>query len=340
MKYSTSNVQIGFTLIELMVTIILGILISAAVIQIFYSSYLSSNIQKSGSEVVETGTFGFDYFVKQVRKANYGAIAGDKGSYYMNAETPQGGIVLTAPTNLNTFGNTISVTDTSGNKVDVVVGNNLRGVTTNNGSLIDSSYLTSSKSTLSTSNVTSGGSKLASDQLTIQYKVPDEGLYNCEGAAITKGDYIVERYFVRADGLACKAASYTYSDTAAKLKNGVKLVGKLDGNGQLIIPNVDYFRVTFDVSSSDDFATKPSNLNLQNIAIPSDPYTTLKNKRIVNIQIGMIIRSNVPVTASNDPTFSLLDKQNLKLVAPFNTDGKLRKVMQSTVIIRNARGTV
>ena len=198
------RLQQGFTLIELMISLILGLLVSAAALQILYTNSLSSNIQSAGSNIVDTNTFGLDYLTKQIRKANYGILSSQ--SFFLNHRTPQGGIVLTAPDNLTVFGNTVA---------GETVASNLRGLSKSNQQISDT-LLTRSASSLSGSNVKFGSAALSSDQLTIQYKVSSDNQVDCQSRNVMKDDYVIERYFVRDGGLACASAIYTYNETTAQ----------------------------------------------------------------------------------------------------------------------------
>jgi len=354
------RLQQGFTLIELMISLILGLLVSAAALQILYTNSLSSNIQSAGSNIVDTNTFGLDYLTKQIRKANYGILSSQ--SFFLNHRTPQGGIVLTAPDNLTVFGNTVA---------GETVASNLRGLSKSNQQISDT-LLTRSASSLSGSNVKFGSAALSSDQLTIQYKVSSDNQVDCQSRNVMKDDYVIERYFVRDGGLACASAIYTYSETTAKKdatnQNAINIdkykkpikqsdgsfnrdtsdtTQNLAGSGEIIIPNVDYFRVLLGVSDSKNFSTNPSTYKLTYMPIPTpittvnaDPFPTLNNRRIVNVQIGLLVRSDGSVTASQDPSFTVLDKTNIKLNDTSKNDGKMRRVLETTVFLRNARGTV
>ena len=331
MRYTSEQ---GFTLVELMVALILGLLISAAALQILYTNQVSANIQKAGANVIETNTFGQDFFAKQLRRANQGST-----SFKLQYNTPQGGLVLTAPQDLAQWQE-----------------NNLRGLSKSS-SKIPLDLLTVAESSKSASNTTITNS----DQLTIQYQIPFDGYHDCQGRKVRKGDYVIERYFVRPDsnqqlGLACASAIYTYDENNARKDarnqnaidinkytkpDGTAATSDLADNGEIIIPNVDYFRVLLGVSDRDDFATNPKDYNLKYIPIPTyaDLETVLGNKRIVNLQVGILMRSSDSVTAAKDPEFQILDKQ-VKLKAPYSQDGKMRRVLISTVLLRNARGTV
>ena len=358
------NFQQGFTLVELMISLVLGLLISAAALQILYTNSLSSRIQNSGSTVVDTNTFGIDYLTRQIRKANYGILSSQ--SFFLNHQTPQGGIVLTSPDNLTVFGNTVA---------GKIVPSNLRGLSKSN-QLIPTTLLTRSASPLSGSNVKSGNTALASDQLTIQYKVALDDQSDCQGRNVMKNDYVIERYFVREEGLACASAIYTYSEAVAnptqkdshanhnainidKYKKPIRQSNgtfirdtddtsqNLADKGEIIVPNVDYFRVLLGVSNSKDFSTNPNNYQLTYMAVPipvttanAEPFPTLVDKRIINIQIALLVRSDNSVTAASNPSFDILDKVGLTLNDASKNDGKMRRVLQTTVFLRNARGTV
>lgn len=71
-KYKISNqYQKGFTLIELMVALVLGLLVSAAAVQLFTGSILSTRMQQANDELQNSGIFGLDYIVRDIRLANY-----------------------------------------------------------------------------------------------------------------------------------------------------------------------------------------------------------------------------------------------------------------------------
>ena len=71
--YPVSRNQSGFTLVELMVALILGLVVSAAALQIFYTSSVNNNRQQAGSQIQDNAVFGIDDFSKHLRRANYGA---------------------------------------------------------------------------------------------------------------------------------------------------------------------------------------------------------------------------------------------------------------------------
>ncbi len=356
----------GFTLVELMISLVLGLLISAAALQVFYTSSVNSRRQEASSQIQNNAIFGFSQIQRHLRRANYGAKSiGSYDEFFMNHLTPQGGVVLTAPVG-------------TGTPVSWLQGN-LSGLVLDNAA-ISTALLSNNASANSISNLEEIDN---SDQLTIQYRSDRDDAFDCEGAAIPKGFYVIERYFVRMDdtvtpaasGLACASAIYDYNETAAGDAAGLDIKSytvpaipaipavtttptapavpavaaavisnNLADTGTIIIPNVDYFRVMLGISSSRDFATDPANLDIAYIAIPAatDLATVLDARRIVSLQIGVLARSDNPTAtaqANDELRFTVIDKVNQQLdddVAAGPT--YLRNVYESTILLRNARG--
>src|SRR5690606_26097902 len=155
----------GFTLVELMIALVLGLLISAAALQIFYTSSVNSRRQEASSQIQDNAIFGFSQMQKNLRRTNYGAKSTSAhDEYFMNHLTPQGGVVLTAPVG------------TSGKWLE----GNLSGLVLSSAA-IPSDLLSNNASTKSISNL---NGIVNSDQLTIQYQSGQEESYDCEGDQI------------------------------------------------------------------------------------------------------------------------------------------------------------
>lgn len=181
----------GFTLIELMISLVLGLLISAAVIQVYIINTRTVTIQQSASEVQDSSIFALQGLEDNMRLANLGNPITS-----ISSNSDHGGVVLT-PTNLGTTNTT------------------------------DTTLLTNSADSTGWTGV-SNMTGVDSDQLTIQYKnITPSPMYDCEGAEILAGssDWVVERYFVRLQtdasagtgvqdlALACKAGRVSEDGT-------------------------------------------------------------------------------------------------------------------------------
>ena len=62
--------QAGFTLIELMLALALGLVISAAAIFLFLTAQKSYSVQQGLSNVQDNANFGLNYLTKDLRLAN------------------------------------------------------------------------------------------------------------------------------------------------------------------------------------------------------------------------------------------------------------------------------
>lgn len=360
MPVLTASREKGFTLVELMISLVLGLLVSAAALQVFYTSSVNSRRQEASSQIQDNAIFGFSQIQQHLRRSNYGAKSiGAYDEFFMNHLTPQGGLVITAPSGTGT-----PVSWLQGNLSGLVL----------NGKAVPAALLSNNESSNSISNIDGIAN---SDQLTIQYRSDRAGTFDCEGAEIPEGFYVIERYFVRMDttvspnapGLACASAIYNYDETAAGLPTGIDIkeykvpavpavttppvkaaipastqANNLASTGTIIIPNVDYFRAKLGISSSRDFATDPQNLGIAYIPIPTATNLTaaLNARRIVSLQIGILARSDNPTAtaqANSELTFTVLDKANVALnSAAISGPTYLRNVYETTVLLRNARG--
>ncbi|MEG2357551.1 PilW family protein, partial [Acinetobacter sp.] len=180
--------QHGFTLVELMISIVLGLLVSAVALQLFLTSQRSATVQQGMMNLQDAALFGLETMVNSIRLANL-----NSSLPFVNDKVLYGGVVLSA--------NNISDNKKPDGSLNFTIGDTLltRGA-------IRDSNLKDQKS----------------DQLVIQYKVSTPNQFDCEGTGLTVSDYVVERYFLRADtnrndpnqplALACKAARYTEAE--------------------------------------------------------------------------------------------------------------------------------
>ena len=148
--------QAGFTLVELIVALAIGLIVSAAALQLFTGGLITAKLQEASAELQDSGVFGVEYVARDIRLANFG----NTNNPILNGTTQQGGIVFTS--------------GETGN-----VNLKLKGV--------DANLLTKSGGTADTN--------LKSDQLTIQFRAPNK-MVNCEGKEVKTGEYVIQRYFL------------------------------------------------------------------------------------------------------------------------------------------------
>lgn len=356
-----NNKQTGFTLIELMISLTLGLIIVAAAILLFLAGQRSVAMQKGVGELQDNANFGLNYMTKDIRLANL-----NTKTAFINDATLYGGVVLTsnnsddvatnATGNIPTLPTSIVVADTllsqSDDRVSVGSGNQWTG-----GSNVEDI----------------SGAALKSDQLVIQF-LPQYTIdgtdytagFDCEGNEIrfprTENLRIyVQRYFLRIDGnsvstessplsLACDAGYYHIGPfqagdaaaippvTATIPSTSPTAITNLGGAGEIIMKRVDQFRVLLGVQEAAT-ASKPVGAH-QYLSIKDYMTLTAPRPRILSLQLGMLVRSTQSVGADAavkaDQEFSVLD-QTVKLKP--STDPKyIRQVVSQTVALRNALG--
>jgi type IV pilus assembly protein PilW len=346
------NQQRGFTLIELMVSIVLGLLISAAAVQLLIAGQTMLATQQAGGDVQDNGVFGLDVLARGIRLANY-----NNSSSYMTDQTPWGGIILTS--------------DPTGSTVT----GNLEGMLLNAAVVPDGLLSRSNTQDLASTNnhwkglsnvKLSTGSSVQSDQLVIQYQAPQD-MYDCEGkfvngprdilsltydqakgekpvaAAVGEGeavggDYVIERYYLRADAisstnepntalaLACDSGRYVRHNATTTA------ISDFGDAGQIIMNRVDHFHFLLGIMNDAQ--------QLSYVTAKQYADITGVRPRIKSVQVAMLVRSmnssQNALVDSTVTTYTMLD-QVVKAKTTSN-DRYLRKVYTATSSLRNGFG--
>ena len=333
-----SKIQQGFTLVELMISLVLGLLISAAVMQVYMANVRSVTLQDAGSSLIDSNVFGIPIIEDHIRLANLG-LAGK-----VNDTSEGSGIVLTETGNLKG----IKLVD--GKAIPLAL-------LTNTGDVTEVGKEDDQWTAKTATNTPSG-------QLTIQFRAPQD-MYDCEGnlalgprevslnevKKIIDGQIVIERYYLNAQdsskpnqlSLYCDAGKYitedmnTYEDQGRKDKPATVLKDKnlikdFGDKGQVIIQNMDYFDILLGTKDKDVIRYYTVQ---QYKALVSKP-------EVVSIKIGGIIRSNnVVQTSELNNKFSVFGKSiTLKADATDVEKKYLRFVFQNEIALRNARQSI
>ncbi len=321
-KKNNIAAQAGFTLVELMVALALGLLISAAAIQLFLGGLLTSRMQQANAELQNSGVFGLDYVARDLRLANY--INTDFPE--LNEQTPWGGVVLTARTaalsNANIpipaaapFISQGLLSHSPGDTVSTVA-NEWQGL----------------------SNVS-----LASDQLTIQFVAPN-AMVNCEGANVQAGDYVIQRYFVRrADAAATTGTDYglacdANTPNATAVAEPTTITG-FGGAGELVMPRVDHFAVQLGVrNEAGNMAYYTINQYRTAAAAARAALPPAEPPRIVSVKMAVLVRST-DNTRNNDIDLTRsINILNQNVTLTDTTNRFARRVYSTAVTFRNGLG--
>ena len=305
--------QRGFTLIELMISLVLGLLISAAIIQVFITSQRVDRVQSAGSEIQDSAVFGIQSIEQQLRLANLG-----NDGVPLNDKTVMGGVVLTASA-------------TNADAVNVVTSTQL-----------EEGYLTRRHDMDSAGGIHKWDGSLSntgekSDQLTFQYtNTTGQILYDCEGEKIELNERVITRYFLTEDSVKTNKDRKNLNlncDAGRIASNGV-LTNFMEA-GQTIVKNVDQFNIRLGVKHS-----------VVNSGVVSYSYTemsvkdymnlTTEKPYITNIKVALLTRSTSNSPDDSASAFSILGTtQTLK--SETNAPKYLRRVYETNTLLRNAR---
>ena len=218
----------GFTLMELMIALALGLLIVAAGLAVFLSSQRSLNLQSGMSELQQNANFGLSLVTHDLRHTNLNTLSEQK----VNSRVIGSGIIFKKE-NLPFSLHTLTGLETELTTLQAKDDDNTTG---------------------------------KSDRLTIQYTPATTTVLNCEGtsvgtAAAPASDLvIVQRYYLAespqqitgeptAYSLYCDAGSYPKSGSPTEIA-GLGVHGS--NNAQQIMQRVDAFKVRLGVKKPAD----------------------------------------------------------------------------------------
>ncbi|MBE9579126.1 MULTISPECIES: PilW family protein [Moraxella] len=317
------NKQQGFTLIELMISLVLGLLIIAAASQVYVISLRTATVQQAGSSILDANVFGLQQIENNIRMAGLGL------SDVAKAGAADSGILV------------------SGNGAAAI--STLRA----NGANLDPKLI--SRDDSGPTNTTS----VVSDQLTIQYRAP-ANMRDCEGRLVLgprtgildlpgnpvvsiDGQIIVERYFVKDNNgtleLRCDAGLYVSNhiirDDGQGTPNATILTGvgerhnihDLGDDGALIVSGIDDFQVRFGIASG---------ANGIRYVTPTEYQTQNPNTAIITVQLGLLTKGSVPSSdAPESQVYTILGND----VGMKSDQGQfIRRVYETNIMLRNSRG--
>lgn len=312
--------QAGLTLVELMIAIILGLLVSAAALAIFLGAQRSLNMQNGMSSIQQSSIFGLTQLTHYVRHANLNTTLDQK----ITPTAIGAGIVMGA-SNFSAGATTVATTNffSANNAHQSVVGNV-------NDNLVIQFMPEYQK------NTNADG--------TVDFK---SNYYNCEGdeikfeSKIAGSKYVtVHRFFVAkmpdaqqntAQNRYALYCDYAYYESNPDITSPDD-VGVNEKGAQMLIADVDAFKVRVGVKNN------AGNIRYMSLA----DYNTSVDTRAVSLELGILVRSGDTVG-----TDSMIDAQKQYMVAgtqvsvqnASNNEPKyLREAYSQVVALRNAQG--
>ena len=325
--------QQGFTLIELMIALALGLVIVAAVITLFITGQKSYNVQQGVAENQNNANFGLNLITQDVRHANLNGASGS-----LNDRKLFGGVVLTSVKNayIDTANGNAKLSNLPPTIPDTVALETLL-TRSNTQTVATTGNAWSGKTNVTLSN----GTAVQSDQLVVQYLPLEEmiGRFDCEGNPIANAnEYVIQRYFLRLDANAAttepnEALSLACDAGRIAADNPTAITGYGDA-GQIIMQRVDHFRVLLGVQQENTYRFIDAATYM---ALPSS--ATVQRPNIISIQIGALSRAvqsaGVDNLIKNDQIFKVLD-QDVKVKATTTPSKYVRQVVSQTIALRNS----
>ncbi|QGA11987.1 prepilin-type N-terminal cleavage/methylation domain-containing protein [Acinetobacter wanghuae] len=306
------KIQRGFTLLELMIALVLGLLIIAAALALFMNAQKSMNFQSGMSSLQQNANFGLAQMAHEIRHANLNTPSEQK----INNKDIGSGVIFAA-SNLPTAV----------------------------GSGADSKYFTRFGLDNDDTNLALGSS---SDQLTIQF-VPDirgDEQYDCEGIKIITGRTYVYRYYLDKlpneqqipgaldrYGLYCDAGYY-YTTTSTEV------VG-LGAQGQLVLQNVDAFKIRFLVKNPAKQLRYVTIQEYLDNLMPDDVTDKQDYHSIGAVEIGLLIASSESIGSDsrfNTQATYKIAGQDITLKPNTKNSQYLRQPITQVVSFRNTLG--
>lgn len=339
--------QKGFTLLELMIAMLLGLIIVAAGTAIFLNAQRSMGMQIGVGEVQQNANFGLSFLTYDLRHTNLNMPTGQT----INYKTVGSGIIF------NVANLPSSLSDTSTDLLSKQ--NNDEDATTGKSDQITiqfiPQYIDTSTTPVSEDGVTKQPTTISSNAR----------MYNCEGNEIIFSSdnsdnldvetvplkpTIVQRYFVKAlpqseqeqsanafkrYGLYCDYGYYTADDST--------ITGL--GEGELLIMrDIDAFRVQLavqDPSKEMRYLTMDEYIAL----MPSKDAENAASAPVYNVmslEVGLLVRANSKVNSaelSSKKKF-LLAGTSVELDTAKTSTGYLRQVIGQVVGLRNTLGAL
>lgn len=301
----TKSSQQGLTLLELMVALVLGLLIVAAGLAVFLNAQRSMGFQTSMGDIQQNANFGLSMLTQDLRHANLNTPSAQR----VNNKLVGSGIVF-VDDNLpeNARDGTEDLLTAQGISVDATKEDD-------------------------------------SDQITMQF-MPDirgDDQFDCEGTAMVAGRTYVYRYYLdrlpdnqQIEGSLDRFG--LYCDAGYYVSNSMVGLGE---NGQLIIQNVDAFKVRLLVKNPDGNLRYTTINDYRNTLMPASVVDEKLYVNVVGVELGLLVTSAQSIGADasfNTSTEYTIAGQSVELKDNVNNGKYLRQAITQVVGLRNTLG--
>ncbi len=303
------NHQQGFTLIEILIAMTIGLILLAGVIQIFTSSKAVYRINEAQSRLQENGRFGLQVIAKDIRTAGFWGCLGDSTQVVNNLNA--GGIVDPAQGGINgTEGGIGAPPPPDTITLQGAVGD---GLPVNTHNVAAASISTNANNGLTQNDFFLLGDCTRTDLLQITNANPDTSgtvIFNTGAGAPGNATKPTVAY-------GSNAALYRTNRVTYSIANGnsgqPSLFRNENGTNMELVEGVENLQIVYGVDTdADGAANYYSDAATVGAATMGD---------VVSVRVNLTLRS------LNDNVASVVD--------PVANDRRLRRTFSSTVVLRN-----
>lgn len=315
---AASACQKGLTLVELMVALVIGLLLTLGVLQVYLSGRDVYRMQDSLSHLQESGRYTLALLTREIRESGYiGCLSID----WAGIDDPNDAGV--------DFDETTIIRATAGANVTLPDTLRIRSAQPFNAVLTDT-VLAGDESFSVEDNVTvaAGDVLVISDCRTAELFVAENDVSN--GTTITATEALANNYLADAMGAVYRYrdVTYTVADTGRQTPGGRAIralfVDRDDGTGpQELVEGVENLKLQFGVAT--DAEPRPNQVNAYRTA---DAVTDWG--RVVSVRLDLLMQGldDGVATGARAQTISFLG-------TPVTSDGRLRQAFSTTVAMRN-----
>ena len=296
--------QQGLTLLELMVALVLGLLIVAAGLAVFLNAQRAMGFQTSMGDIQQNANFGLSMLTQDLRHANLNTPSAQR----VNNKLVGSGIAF-------------------------------------DGVNFPSSVNTNTDDSFTAQRASDDATKGKSDQITMQF-MPDvrgDDQFDCEGNAMVAGRTYVYRYYLdrlpnnqQIEGSLDRFG--LYCDAGYYVSNSMVGLGE---NGQLIIQNVDAFKVRLLVKNPDGNLRYTTINDYRNTLMPASVVDEKQYVNVAGVELGLLVTSAQSIGADaslNTRTEYMIAGQEVELQDNTNNGKYLRQAITQVVGLRNTLG--
>ena len=325
------NSQRGFTLVEALITVSLGLLIIAAGFAVFLSGQRSIVLQNGMGELQQNANFGLATLAQDIRHANLNTVS----KQLITSNTAGSGIIFSEKNLPASFaGSSLDYLFTAHEQDD--------SATTIKSDRLTIQYVPEYNKITSQEEYEEDGETKTRDITTYSFNGID-----CEGNALEfdQPRVIVQRYHLKLDTYQVEGTPSAYSlycDAGSYVEGDSVITGISDDkDGQQLMQKIDLFKVRLGLKD------KSGKMRYANIAdyltlMPVASTDTTPQYNIQSVEISLLARSTTPVTSEdlikNDRDFRINDV-DVKL-SKVHIDGPkyIREVFNQVVAFRNTFG--